>query len=103
MVCQEVGGEDVDFQDLLKHGTESGSKGRQENVLVLKRRVQELKDYLRELEGGDVQQPGREIHSDELVKHHPVTNDRKKLWRVELERRLAREVLSLLQIVFKKM
>ena len=94
MVCQEVGGVDVDFQELLKHGTESGSKGRQENLLVLKTRVQELKDYLRELEGD--QPPAQETPSEEFVKHH-MSNGRKKLWRLELERRLAREVLFLLK------
>lgn len=90
MVCQEVGSVDVDFQELLKHGTESGSKGRQENLLVLKTRVQELTDYLKELEGD--QPAAQETASEEFAKHQ-TTSDRKKLWRTELERRLAREVL----------
>lgn len=89
MVCKEVGGQDIDFQALLKFGTESGSKGRQEDILVLKTKVQELKDYLRELEG-DPPTPD-ETPSEEYAKCQ-IPTDTKKLWRMELERRLAREV-----------
>lgn len=89
MICQEIGSPEVNFQALLKYGSEPGSKDRQENILILKTKVQELKEYLNELDSG-VKTP-EETHSEEFVKHQMPSKDRKKLWRTELERRLARE------------
>ncbi|GIX92167.1 uncharacterized protein CEXT_780421 [Caerostris extrusa] len=95
MVYKEVGETSGDFKTLLKHGEESGfrveRKTRTENVLVLRKKVQDLQDYLKKLEG---QEPDRckakKTPSEEFVKKR-IPEERKAYWRMELERRLARE------------
>ncbi|GFT59893.1 uncharacterized protein NPIL_217301 [Nephila pilipes] len=88
MVCKEVGEPSMDFKALLKHGTEPNFRGRLENVLLLKRKVQDLQGHLKKLEG---QTPVvRETPSEVFTKSR-IPKDRKAFWRMELERRLARE------------
>ncbi|GBL80824.1 hypothetical protein AVEN_26252-1 [Araneus ventricosus] len=88
MVCKEIGEHSKDFQTLLKHGTEPGFRGRMETVLLLKKKVHDLQDHLKKLEGETPKI--RETCSEEFVKKR-IPEDRKAYWRMELERRLAKE------------
>ncbi|XP_035230614.1 uncharacterized protein LOC118202557 isoform X2 [Stegodyphus dumicola] len=88
MVYQELGGHPLDFQALMKYGTESGWKGRLEAVLVLKKKAQELREHLKALE--NELPPSEETPHQEFVKEN-IPKERKMFWRLELERRMVRE------------
>ncbi|KAF8792840.1 Coiled-coil domain-containing protein 13 [Argiope bruennichi] len=88
MVCKEIGEHSENFQTLLKHGTDPGFRGRLETVLLLKKKVHDLQDHLKKLEGEAPKV--RETCSEEFVKKR-IPEDRKAYWRMELERRLAKE------------
>ncbi|XP_054706852.1 uveal autoantigen with coiled-coil domains and ankyrin repeats-like [Uloborus diversus] len=88
MVLREVGTHDLELPILLKRGTEAGWKGRMENVLLLKQKLQELRNYLREIEGNA---PEPKVTPSEEFAKRQIPYDRKLFWRMELERRLARE------------
>ncbi|GFV42225.1 uncharacterized protein TNCV_3164561 [Trichonephila clavipes] len=88
MVVKEVGEASMDFKELLKHGTEPNFRGRLENVLLLKKKVHDLQEHLNKLEGKTP--VVRETPSKVFTKKQ-IPKDRKAFWRMELERRLARE------------
>ncbi|GFR02234.1 uncharacterized protein TNCT_586921 [Trichonephila clavata] len=88
MVVKEVGEASMDFKELLKHGTEPNFRGRLENVLLLKKKVHDLQEHLNKLEG---KAPVVRETPSEVFTKKQIPKDRKAFWRMELERRLARE------------
>lgn len=85
VMSQEIGGKSIDFQNLLKHGTEIGWKGRQEKVLLLKNKVKELQDRIQDIEGDG------KVVQEAPAETKQVPNERKLYWRLELERRQVHE------------
>ncbi|XP_015921849.1 coiled-coil domain-containing protein 13-like isoform X2 [Parasteatoda tepidariorum] len=85
MVYKEVGASSLDFQDMLKRGSDSSRKQRMETIIHLKRKLQQLQDYLNQLEGTSSK---TQIIECPKVKK---SEDKKDFWKIELERRKAKE------------